>query len=212
MKKTIKHIFLLMAAICLSAVAIAMPEAYVVGEHYKTTTNILPTTDETKIEVVEIFSYSCPHCFKFEPQVEEWKKTLPENVNFVQIPAIFRDSWLLQAKVFYAAQALGLLEQLHPALFHAIHVEKRRLSTEDQLLDFVAEQGVDRAEFEKMMNSFSVQAQVKKALSYSQNSGITGVPAMVVNGKYRTDAPIAGSFDEMLDVVDFLILKEGSEQ
>jgi len=212
MKKLIRHSLLLMFATLLPLIAVAMPEAYVEGVHYKATARLLATTDETKIEVVEMFSYSCPHCFRLDPLLEEWKKTLPENVNFVRVPAIFRDSWLLQAKIFYAAEAMGKLDQLHPLLFNAIHVEKRRLITEDQLLDFVAEQGIDRDEFEKTMRSFSVQAQVNKAVAYSQNSGITGVPAMIINGKYRTDAPIAGSFDEMLKVVDFLIFKEESAQ
>ena len=160
------------------------------------------------IEVVELFSYSCPHCFSLDPQVQEWKKTLPENVKFVHVPAIFRDSWLQLAKVFYAAEATGDLEKLHPLLFNAIHVEKRKLNTEKQLLDFVAEQGIDRDTFVKAMNSFAVNGKVKKALVMSQTSGITGVPAMVVNGKYRTDAPLAGSMEDMLKVTDFLIQQE----
>lgn len=190
----------------------AMPEAYVEGTHYvKTAQRLATTTSENQIEVVELFSYSCPHCFRLDPVVMEWKKTLPENVKFVHVPAIFRDSWLQLARVFYAAEAMGELERLHQVIFNAIHVDKKRLNTEDQLLDFIAEQGLDRAEFEKMMNSFTVKAKVKKALIISQTSGVTGVPAMIVNGKYRTDAPLAGSMDEMMKAVDFLIQKESSQ-
>jgi thiol:disulfide interchange protein DsbA len=190
----------------------AMPEAYVEGTHYvKTNQRLATTTSDNQIEVVELFSYSCPHCFRLDPLVMEWKKTLPENVKFVHVPAIFRDSWLQLARVFYAAEAMGELERLHPVIFNAIHVEKKRLNTEEQLLDFIEEQGIDRAEFEKMMNSFTVKAKVKKALIMSQTSGVTGVPAMIVNGKYRTDAPLAGSMDEMMKAVDFLIQKESSQ-
>jgi len=196
------------AGLFLSASAAAMPMAYVEGVHYKPTAQRLATNDEKTVEVVELFSYSCPHCFRLDPQVMEWKKTLPENVKFVAVPAIFRDSWLQLARVFYAAEVTGDLATLHSKLFNAIHVEKRRLTTEKQLLDFVAEQGIDRAEFEKTMNSFTVKSKVKKALVMSQTSGITGVPAMIVNGKLRTDAPLAGSMDEMLDTVDFLIQQE----
>jgi protein dithiol oxidoreductase (disulfide-forming) len=196
----------------LSFSAMAMPLAYVEGVHYSPTAQRLATSDENVIEVVELFSYSCPHCFRLDPMVTEWKKSLPENVKFVHVPAIFRDSWLQLAKVFYAAEATGDLETLHSLLFNAIHVEKRRLTTEDQLLDFVAEQGIDRDSFEKAMNSFSVKSKVKKALVMSQTSGITGVPSMIVNGKYRTDAPAAGSMEDMLKVVDFLIEKEASAQ
>lgn len=190
----------------------AMPEAYVEGTHYaKTAQRLATTAEENQIEVVELFSYSCPHCFRLDPIVMEWKKTLPENVKFVHVPAIFRDSWLQLARVFYAAEAMGELERLHPIIFNAIHVEKKRLNTEDQLLDFIEEQGIDRAEFEKMMNSFTVKAKVKKALILSQTSGVTGVPAMIVNGKYRTDAPLAGSMEEMMKAVDFLIQKETAQ-
>lgn len=207
MNKMIKAAIFLGASL-LPLSSMAMPEAFIDGVHYKATPTRLATNDENKIEVIELFSYSCPHCFNLDPQVQLWKETLPENVTFTHVPAIFRDSWLQLAKVFYAAEATGDLEKLHPLLFNAIHVEKRRLQTEEQLLDFVAEQGIDREAFAKTMKSMSVVAKVKKALMLSQTSGITGVPAMIVNGQYRTDAPLAGSMSDMLKTVDFLIQKE----
>lgn len=185
----------------------AVPMNFVEGTHYFPTTEKLATPEDNKIEVVEMFSYTCPHCFKLEPEVDAWKKTLPENVHFVKVPAIFRDSWLELAKVYYAAEAMGNLDKIHSKLFNAIHVEKRRLSSEDQLLDFVAEQGIDREEFKKTMNSFSVKAKVKKALVMSQTSGITGVPSFIVNGQYRTDASTAGGVPDLFNVVNFLIEK-----
>lgn len=195
-----------MMAGLISTSALAVPMSYVEGTHYFPTAEKLPkATEEGKIEVVEMFSYTCPHCFRLDPMVEEWKKTLPENVEFVRVPAIFRDSWLELAKVYYAAEATGNLETLHPKLFNAIHVDKRRLTTEDQLLDFVEEQGIDRDAFAKAMNSFSVKGKVKNALIMSQTSGITGVPSFIVNGEYRTDASSAGSAEQLFDVVDMLI-------
>lgn len=184
--------------------ASAVPMNYVEGTHYFPTAEKLATSDDTVVEIVEMFSYTCPHCFRLEPAIDEWKQTLPENVKFVKVPAIFRDSWLELAKVYYAAEATGDLELLHPKLFNAIHVEKRRLNTEEQLLDFVEEQGVERASFAKMMNSFSVQSKVKKALVMSQTSGITGVPSFIVDGEYRTDASSAGSAEELFEVIDQL--------
>ncbi|WP_289282020.1 MULTISPECIES: thiol:disulfide interchange protein DsbA/DsbL [unclassified Methylophaga] len=189
----------------ISTAASAVPMNFVEGTHYFPTAEKLATPDNGKIEVVEMFSYTCPHCFKLEPEVEAWKETLPENVHFVKVPAIFRDSWLELAKVYYAAQAIGNFDKVHSKLFNAIHVEKRRLSTEDQLLDFVAEQGIDRDEFKKTMNSFSVKSKVKKALVMSQTSGITGVPSFIVNGAYRTDASTAGGVPELFNVINFLI-------
>ncbi|MDC9724661.1 MAG: thiol:disulfide interchange protein DsbA/DsbL [Gammaproteobacteria bacterium] len=207
MKKMITAALLLSASL-LPLSSMAMPEAFIDGVHYKATPTRLATNSEGKIEVIELFSYSCPHCFRLDPQVELWKQTLPENVTFKHVPAIFRDSWLQLARVFYAAEATGDLEKLHPLLFNAIHVEKRQLLTEEQLLDFVAEQDIDRESFAKTMKSMSVSGKVKKALMLSQTSGITGVPAMIVNGQYRTDAPLAGGMSEMLNTVDFLIQKE----
>lgn len=209
MKKMIKAIFILGASM-LPLVGMTTPLAYVEGVHYKPTAQRIATSDEKVIEVIELFSYSCPHCFNLDPQVQEWEKTLPANVAFSRVPAIFRDSWLQLARVFYAAEATGDLEKLHSAIFTAIHVEKRRLETEEQLLDFVAEQGIDRDAFAKTMDSFSVKAKVKKALVLSQTSGITGVPSMMVNGKYIVDAPMAGGMPELLKVVDFLIQQESN--
>ncbi|MFT7414308.1 MAG: thiol:disulfide interchange protein DsbA [Methylophagaceae bacterium] len=210
MKKMIKAI-LILAASLLPLAAIATPLAYVEGVHYKPTTQRIATSDEKVVEVIELFSYSCPHCFNLDPQIKQWEKTLPENVSFSRVPAIFRDSWLQLARVFYAAEATGDLEKLHSVIFNAIHVEKRRLETEDQLLDFVAEQGIDRDMFAKTMDSFSVKGKVKKALLLSQKSGITGVPSIMVNGKYIVDAPMAGGMTELLQVVDFLIQQESNK-
>ncbi len=209
MKKMIKAILILGASL-LPLAGMTTPLAYVEGVHYKPTAQRIATSDEKVVEVIELFSYSCPHCFNLDPQVHEWEKTLPANVTFSRVPAIFRDSWLQLARVFYTAEATGDLEKLHLVIFNAIHVEKRRLETEEQLLDFVAEQGIDRDMFAKTMNSFSVQGKVKKALLLSQTSGITGVPSMIVNGKYIVDAPMAGGMPEMLKVVDFLIQQESN--
>lgn len=182
------------------------------GDHYaKTAEKLTTSAEDGKVEVIELFSYSCPHCFRLESQISQWKADLPDYVEFKQVPAVFRDSWLQLARVFYAAEERGELEQLHEKLFSAIHVDKKRLDTEDRLLDFVEDQGIDRDAFEKTMNSFAVKTRVKKALIMSQTSGITGVPAMIVNGEYRTDASQAGSLDTMVEVVDYLIEQERAQ-
>lgn len=211
MKKMMQTL-LLLPAMWLLPLGVSAAD-YQQGQHYAEAGKEMPRNDNSqKVQVVELFSYTCPHCFRLDPQVSEWKQTLPDNVEFKLVPAIFRDSWLQLARVFYAAEQTGDLEMLHPKLFHAIHVDKRRLNTEDELLDFVEEQGVDREAFAKQMNSFVVQTKVKKALVMSQTSGITGVPAMIVDGKYRTDAPQAGSLEDMLDVVDHLVVKAAAEK
>jgi thiol:disulfide interchange protein DsbA len=212
MRKMLQFVAACLMTGLISTSAWAVPMSYVEGTHYFPTTEKLPGSEDGKIEVVEMFSYTCPHCFHLDPMVEEWKKTLPENVHFVRVPAIFRDSWLELAKVFYAAEATGNLEKLHSKLFNAIHVDKRRLTTEDALLDFVEEQGIDRDEFAKAMKSFSVQGKVKNALIMSRTSGITGVPSFIVNGEYRTDATTAGGVEQLFDVVDMLIDEAAAKQ
>ena len=211
MKKIIQSIWAL-GALLLPLTLVATPEAFIEDVHYTSTAKRMPTKDNNVIEVVELFSYSCPHCFRLNPYVMKWQETLPDNVKFVHVPAIFRDSWLQLAKVFYAAEATGDLDMLHSRIFDAIHVSKRRLTTEEQLLDFVAEQGIDRAKFKKTIDSFAVKSKVKQALVMSQSSGITGTPSMIVNGKYRTDIALAGSMEDMLKVVDFLIQKESQSR
>lgn len=199
-----------LALMPLSGAAIA--SEFEQGEHYaKTAEKLTTSAEDGKVEVIELFSYSCPHCFRLESQLSQWKADLPDYVEFKQVPAVFRDSWLQLARVFYAAEERGELEQLHEKLFSAIHVDKKRLDTEDRLLDFVEDQGIDRDAFEKTMNSFAVKTRVKKALIMSQTSGITGVPAMIVNGEYRTDASQAGSLDTMVEVVDYLIEQERTQ-
>jgi thiol:disulfide interchange protein DsbA len=205
MRKLVNTLAAGLLAGLISTSAWAVPMSYVEGTHYFPTAEKLNTANAEKVVVVEMFSYTCPHCFALEPEIDAWKKTLADNVEFVKVPAIFRDSWLELARVFYAAEATGDLDMLHPKLFSAIHVDKRKLNTEDELLDFVEEQGIDRDAFLKTMNSFSVKGKVKQALIMSRTSGITGVPSFIVNGEYRTDASSAGGAEDLFKVVDMLI-------
>lgn len=206
----------LFRALLLSSTALLLPFSvmaadYQQGVQYEATSKRMAKSTSDNIVVMEMFSYSCPHCFRLDPMTAEWKESLSENVTYMKVPAIFRDSWLQLARVFYAAEVTGDFDQLHPALFSAIHVDQRRLNTEEELLDFVAEQGIDREAFAKTMASFTVQRKVKEALVISQTSGISGVPAIIVNNQYHTDAPKAGSMEDMLDVVEHLIEKIDAE-
>lgn len=213
MMRSIRVLTLTMAALLVPFTVSANTAAYQEGVQYEPTSQrMAKNTSADKIEVIELFSYSCPHCFTLDSQIMKWKETLPENVTFVQVPAIFRDSWLQLARVFYAAQVTGDSEKLHKALFNAIHIDKRRLDTEERLLDFVAEQGIDRKKFAETMDSFTVKTNVKKALVISQTAGVSGVPSIIVDGRYHTDAPKAGGMTEMLEVAEHLIEKVEAEK
>ena len=186
----------------------ASADTWVEGTHYQKLDTPVPTANDDKIEVAEVFWYGCPHCYNFKPIIEDWEKQLPEDVDFVLLPAALNRSWAPHAQAFYALQSMGEQHRLHDALFDALAGEHRRLNTADALADFVAEHGVDRAAFLKNYNSFGVNALMQKAQSKIRGARITGVPAIIVNGKYRVSGSDAGSYGNMLKVVDYLVAKE----
>ncbi len=164
-----------------------------------------------KIEVLEIFWYGCPHCFDFEPYVNQWLENKPDDVGFRRMPGVFRKNWVPGAKAYYTGEALGVLDKTHPAMFHAMQVEKRKLDNEDSIADLFEEQGVSREDFKKAWNSFTVDSKVREAMQMSRQYGITGVPAVVINGKYRTSGGTAGSYPQLLKVIDHLVDKERTQ-
>lgn len=211
-----KSLFILFALLGLSLPVAAYDE----GFEYKKVTPAQPTVSESKVEVVELFWYGCPHCYDFEPSLGEWVKNKPKHVEFIRIPAIFRQSWAPHARAYYTAEALGVLDKTHTAFFDAVHKKKQALQTEKAIGDFFVSQGVKREAFKKAWNSFVVQAKVKRAISMTKRYGITGVPAMVVNGKFRTGGPAANinnpgaskheRHENVLKVVDWLAAREAA--
>lgn len=165
-----------------------------------------------KIEVLEIFSYACPHCFDLEPEINKWAKQLPKDVEFRRLPGIFRDSWIPFAKVFYTFEALGLTEKLHGDFFNAIHVHHARFDNDEALFDWVEKQGVNRKSFSDTYSSFAIQSKALRAKQLTRAYGINGVPAVIVDGKYRTYSSIAGGHHGLLTVVDQLIVQARQER
>lgn len=181
---------------------------YKEGTHYSRIANPQPTGDSGKVEVMEVFWYGCPHCFSLEPTVNKWLKQKPDDVDFVRFPAIPSDRWEWFAKVFYTAEVLGVLDKIHSPLFEAIHDKKMDLSTPDSIGTFVAEHGVSKDEFISALRSFSVLTKVSRARQLTRRYGITSVPMLIINGKYRTTGRMAGTGEGMFAVTDFLIAKE----
>jgi len=169
-----------------------------------------PVQNPQKIEVIEFFWYGCPHCYKFEPAVAEWKKKLPANVEFKRQPAVFSELWGKHAKAFFTAEALGVLDKVHADLFDAIQNQKKKLTSEEELAAFFADHGVKTDDFKNAYNSFAVDAKLRQAEAMGPRYGITGVPTLVVNGKYRVSGPSAKSQENMLPVVDEIIKQESS--
>lgn len=187
-------------------------EEYREGVHYVKLTSPVRTADQSKVEVVEMFGYPCPHCNSFEPLIKIWENNQAEDVSFVRIPVVFGRSWEPMARAFYASDLLKTLDKTHEATFNAVHVERRRLRGEDDFAEFYANLGVDAGKFSKMYNSFAVNMKLKQGDSKVRGYGIEGVPAMVVNGKYRITAGTAGGQKQMLDVVNYLVELERSAQ
>ncbi len=158
--------------------------------------------------MVELFWYGCSHCYTFEPVVEKWADKLSDDVDFWRSPAMWNDVMVVHARAFYAAKTLGILDKVHMPLFKALNVERRRLATEQELADFFAAHDVDPEKFKKAFNSFSVSSGVRLADSRARSYKITGTPEIVVNGKYRVDAKMAGGQQQMLDITDFLVARE----
>ncbi len=159
-----------------------------------------------KVEVVEFFWYNCPHCNAFEPALEAWIKKLPKDVAMRRVPVAFQDSFVPQQHLYYALEAMGLVEKLHTKVFAAIHVDRVKLETADAIADWVARQGVDKAKFLDQFNSFSVATKAARATQLQNAYKIEGVPALGVAGRFYTDGSIAHSMERALQVVDALIV------
>jgi thiol:disulfide interchange protein DsbA len=179
---------------------------------YETVATPQATQNPAKIEVIEFFWYGCPHCYDFEPLLNKWKEKLPKNVEFIRQPAAFNDQWTKHAKAYYTAEALGVVDKIHADFFDAIQVKKEQLETEEQLAKFFVAHGVKEADFHEAYNSFPVDAKLRQAPSMAARYGITGVPTIIINGKYKTNGPIAGSHEKMIEVMDTLIKQESSKK
>ncbi|WP_305909885.1 thiol:disulfide interchange protein DsbA/DsbL [Methylomarinum sp. Ch1-1] len=178
---------------------------------YEKITPAQPTQNPDKVEVIEFFWYGCPHCYSFEPTLAEWLKNKPDNVEFIRIPAVFSKLWGDHAKAYFTAEALGVVDKVHADLFDAIQNKKQALRSEDDLAKFFVEHGVDETEFRNAYKSFLVDAKLRQAESMPPRYGVTGVPAIIINGKYKTNGPLAKSQKNMIKVMNELIAKE-SEQ
>jgi thiol:disulfide interchange protein DsbA len=169
-----------------------------------------PTEPNGKVEVIEFFWYGCSHCGKLEPLLKPWVKQLPADVTFRKVPAILGDTWAPGARLYYTLEAMNLLDKLNDAAFDAMLNQRINLGNERILLDWVASKGVDRQAFSDTYKSFSVETKVRKAIEMTQEYGFSGVPAIVVGGKY-SPGPELHSHGEMLQVAEALIAKNRAE-
>ncbi len=171
-----------------------------------------PTQHPDKIEVIEFFWYGCPHCYSFEPLLDNWSKNLPKNVEFIRQPAAFNELWSKHAKAYYTAEALGIVDKVHADLFDAIQNKKESLDTEEALSKFFIAHGANETQFKEAYNSFVVDSKMRQAPLMAARYGITGVPAIIINGKYKTNGTLAGSHEKMIEVMNQLIKQENTKK
>lgn len=182
------------------------------GEHFLVLPQAVPTADASKIEVVEAFGYSCPHCNAFEPMLHAWSQQLDNDVSFENMPVVFGRSWEPMARAYYVAELLGVKDKVHQAMYDAIHVERKRLQGPEDIAEVFAQQGVSEKDFMKQYNSFAVGMKLKQSDARVRGYQIQGVPSLIVNGKYLVSSSLVGSHANMLEVADYLIEQERNAQ
>ena len=181
------------------------------GTHYERLSPTQPTSSSPdQIEVAEIFWYGCPHCYTFDPYLESWKTDLPANVSFVRVPAVWNPLLQLHARAFYTAEALGKGEEMHAPIFREIHVNGNYLDSEQSLQAFFGQFDVSPEDFTNAFNSFAVHTRLQRADELSRRYRIASVPTVIVNGKYTTNATMAGGYDTLMDLIDELIASEAA--
>ena len=206
----IQKVILALGLLLGSQLAMAQAEPYQEGVHYFKIDQVPADTGSGTVEVTELFSYGCSHCNTFEPYLESWNQTKPDNVVFNRIPVAFgRKAWEMMARAYITTEMLGIADDSHMAMMDAIWKEKRQFRTVDELADFYTGFGVEKSAFLSNFQSFAADSTLRKSQRDVQLFGITGTPSMVVNRKYRvTSNKNVRGFNEMLDIVDYLVSKE----
>jgi len=199
----------LITALSLATMASAQP---VEGKEY--TRIKVPHAVETgkKIEVIEFFSYGCPHCSDLEPYLQTWLKTAPADVQFRRVPVMFQDRWKALAKVYYTLEAMGEDVRLSPEVFKAVHVSGTPLYQDKAFFDWAASKGLDKAKVTDTYNSFGVDSKLKRAMVVAQEYNVQAVPMMVVDGKFVTMSDRIGGHAAMPAAIDALVAKARSER
>jgi thiol:disulfide interchange protein DsbA len=196
---------LLMAAFSAQA-AVTLTE----GVNYKLIQPAVPPSSPPgRVEVVEVFWYACGHCYLLEPKLETWARTgKAPYVDFVRQPATWNEMLKTHARVFYTAELLGKLPQLHADIFREINLKGNRLDTPESIEAYFVSRGVPKADFQKAFSSFAVESKVRRADDLNRRYRITGTPTVIVNGKYMTDVGMAGSEENLFQVINALAAKD----
>ncbi|HEY8521006.1 MAG TPA: thiol:disulfide interchange protein DsbA/DsbL [Gammaproteobacteria bacterium] len=182
------------------------------GTHYTRLSPAQSTSSSAdKVEVAEVFMYSCPGCFAFEPYVKAWVEKAPDHVNFVRIPAVWNDLARLHAQAYYTAEALGKVEEMHQPFFDEIHRNRNLLDSKDKLRSFFGRFGVSAEQFDSTFDSFAVHTKLRRADELVRRYRVGATPTVVVNGEYVTMGANVRSYEEWFDVIEELVAREQAQ-
>ena len=195
-------------ALAATAQATNVPSQWQEGKNYQLIKPALETHSGDKVEVVEVFSYACPHCAHFQPYAEKIKAELPDSATYVYKPAVFFKQWEPYARGFLAAKAMGVASEGHQALFDALHRDRKPIRTLEDLGHFYAQYGVDPGEFVSTAESFVIGNQLQQDVAWERKAGVMGTPTIIIDGKYRFSADTAGGNEEMVRLTEWLVNKE----
>ena len=182
------------------------------GKDYLELQTPMPVAVPGKIEVIEFFGYWCPHCNELEPKLEPWVKALPAHVSFRRIPVAWQDAQVPYQKLFYALEAMGVSNDIHPKVFKAVHEQRLGLDNDAAIATFATAIGVDRAKLADAMKGFSMSSKLGKANQNAKSYQIEGVPTLVVNGRYATSPELAKGDIQALRVADALIQRAKTQR
>jgi len=206
-----KTFYLLALIAVLSAtftLRLAAEERWVEGQHYQVITPPVAVGNSADVVVTEFFWYGCGHCYTFEPMLTAWGKQLPEGAVVQPSPAVWNDPMRMHAKAFYIAEVLRVKAVMHPVIFDAMHVQRKRLVSRLELRDLFEDNGVDPDQFDKAFDSFGVDSQVRQADSRARSAKVSGTPTLMVAGKYLIETRGAGNQTNMLEIARHLVEKE----
>lgn len=199
---------LLLTSACTAQTPQAASQGFQEGKDYTTLPAASPLlSNSDRIEVVEVFGYSCIHCANLAPVIATWKQQQPEDVQVVYMPLASGGTWEAFARAYYTAETMGVLDRTHVPMFQAVHSERRAFRGLDDIAAFYGEHGVDKEQFLATMESFAVNAKIARAQQQAPRWQIEATPTIVVAGKYRV-MPGQGGFDRMLQITEFLVERE----
>ena len=204
----IKSLAILMLSLSTAGIStLAMAEAPKIGAQFDAVAQPIATDNAAKIEVMEIFWYGCIHCYQMDAPLTAWVKKLPSDVYFKRLPGLPNPSWAPMAKAFYAMETLGVAEKLHTPLFDAVNKSKTLNPTDEKAaIAWVTQQsGMDKLKVEQAFKSFTINTNLNRAAQIFRASGATGVPSLVIDGKYITSSTMSGGNEQALKVVDYII-------